>query len=87
MRIFMPLLVLNSVVAISALARDVEGRPERLILCSQFILRHPDPGTSLNGLHECCGYGDPWIAANHMSNCCLYDGYLPGCNDWNRINR
>jgi hypothetical protein len=28
---------------------------------------------------DCCIYGDPWIAANHMTNCCLDGSYLHNC--------
>jgi hypothetical protein len=87
MRILMPLLMLSSVVAAPALARDVEGRHERLVFCSQLVTRNPDSGTSSSSMRSCCAFGDPWIAANHMSNCCVPDGYLRGCSDWNRINR
>jgi hypothetical protein len=85
MKVLIPLLVLSSVVASSATAHDSEkGVLDRLVFCSQFAMRNPNPGTPFN---DCCVYGDPWIAANHMSNCCFDGGYLRDCYDWNRIAR
>jgi|HubBroStandDraft_6_1064221.scaffolds.fasta_scaffold795336_1 hypothetical protein len=80
MRVLMPLLALFTIVAPSAIARDSqEGIPNHLVPCSQFVIRNPDPGTSFN-MRNCCAFGDPWIAANHMSNCCL-SGSLRDCSD------
>jgi hypothetical protein len=73
MKIFMPLLVLSTIVAPSAIARDSEEGG---------LNHNPDPGTSFN-LRSCCAFGDPWIAANHISNCCL-SGSLRDCSDWIR---
>jgi len=88
MRVLVSLLVLSSVVATSAIARDPEaGVLERMVFCSQFAVRNPDPGTSFNDARSCCALGDPWIAANHMGNCCFDDNYLRDCADRNRINR
>jgi hypothetical protein len=88
MKILIPLLVLSSVVARSAIAHDSEKRVlDHLVFCSQLVMRNPDSGTSFNDMRNCCAYGDPSIAVNHMSNCCLYGDYLRDCYDWNRINR
>jgi hypothetical protein len=88
MKILIPLLVLSSLVARSAIAHDSEkGVLDHLVFCSQLAMRNPDPGTSFNPMRNCCAYGDPWIAANHMYNCCFYGGYLRNCYDWNRIAR
>jgi hypothetical protein len=88
MKILIPLLVLISVVARSAIAQDSEKRIlDHLGFCGEFVMRNPDPAASFDGMSNCCAYGDPWIAANHMSNCCLYGDYLRDCYDWNRINR
>jgi hypothetical protein len=79
MKILMPLLLLSSVVASSAIARDSDkGVLDYRILCSQFVVQNPDPG-SFNDARNCCVYGDPWIAANNMSNCCLYGDYVRNC--------
>jgi hypothetical protein len=37
-------------------------------------------------MRNCCIYGDPWIAANHMSNCCLDGTYLHDCSDNQRYH-
>ena len=88
MKIFTPLLVLSSVVGSSATAHDSEkGVLDRLVFCSQFAMRNANLGTPFNDMRDCCANGDPWIAANHMSNCCFDSGYLRDCYDWNRIAR
>jgi hypothetical protein len=61
------LLVMMSMTgATCATARDADVKDYRL-RCSQLIIRNPAPFD----MRACCIYGDPWIAANHMSNCCL----------------
>ena len=37
---------------------------------------HHPKRSPIDDMWNCCIYGDPWIAANHMSNCCLEGAYL-----------
>jgi hypothetical protein len=71
------LVVVTMTVATCAMARDADGTDHRL-RCSQRIIRNPAP---FDDMRNCCIYGDPWIAANHMSNCCVDGTYLHDCSD------
>jgi hypothetical protein len=73
-------LVMSMIVATCATARDVDGTDHRL-RCSELIIRNPAP---FDDMWNCCIYGDPWIAANHMSNCCVDGTYLHNCSDYQR---
>jgi hypothetical protein len=77
MKILVILLVLSTTAAPSAIARDSEEGGPRL-RCSQIIILNPAPSDDMG---KCCTFGDPWIAANHMSNCCFGDTYLGDCSD------
>ena len=74
MKILIVLLVMSTA-ATCATARDPDGTDHRL-RCSQLIIRNPAP---FDDMWNCCIYGDPWIAANNMSNCCLDGAYLHNC--------
>jgi hypothetical protein len=75
MRILIVLMVMSVTAATCATARDVDETDQRL-RCSQLIIRNP---AAFDDMWNCCIYGDPWIAANHMSNCCLDGTYLHNC--------
>ena len=76
MKIIIVLLVMSMSAATCANARDADGTDNRL-RCSQLIIRNPAP---FGDVQNCCIYGDPWIAANHMSNCCLDGAYMHDCS-------
>jgi hypothetical protein len=69
------LLLVSMTAATCAIARNTDGTDRRL-RCSQLINQNPAP---FDDMQDCCIYGDPWIAANHMSNCCLDGTYLRNC--------
>jgi hypothetical protein len=69
------LLVMSMTAATCATARDADETDRRLS-CSQLIIQNP---ARFDDMRDCCIFGDPWIAANHMSNCCLYGTYLHDC--------
>jgi hypothetical protein len=71
------LLVMSMIVATCATAGDASVRDNR-VRCSQLIIRNPAP---FEDMRDCCIYGDPWITANHMSNCCFDGTYLHNCSD------
>jgi hypothetical protein len=75
MKSLVSLLVMSMTVATCVSAGDVDGTDRRL-RCSQLIIRHPAP---FDDIWDCCIYGDPWLAANLMSNCCLDGTYLRNC--------
>ena len=77
MKSLIVLLVMSTTAATCATAGDADGTDHRL-RCSQLIIRNRAP---FDGMRNCCIYGDPWIAANHMSNCCLDGAYLHNCSD------
>ena len=77
MKSLIVLLVMSTTAATCATAGDADGTDHRL-RCSQLIIRNPAP---FDDIRSCCIYGDPWIAANHMSNCCLDGAYLHNCSD------
>ena len=77
MKNLIALLVISMTAATCATARDADGSDHRL-RCSLLVIRNPAP---FDDLRDCCIYGDPWIAANHMSNCCLDGIYLRNCLD------
>ena len=72
MKSFIVMLMMSMTAATCATARDPDGTDDRL-RCSQLIIRNP---ARFEDTRNCCIYGDPWIAANHMSNCCLEGTYL-----------
>jgi hypothetical protein len=76
MKILIELMVMSIAAATCATAGDVDGTDRRL-RCSQLIILNPAPFD--DNIWDCCIYGDPWIAANHMSNCCLDGTYLRNC--------
>jgi hypothetical protein len=75
MKSFIVMLVMSMTAATRATAGDPDGTDQRL-RCSQLIIRNPAP---FDDIWDCCIYGDPWIVANHMSNCCLDGTYLRDC--------
>jgi len=75
MKILIVLMVTSIAAATCVTAGDADGTDHRL-RCSQIIIRNPAP---FDDMWDCCIYGDPWISANHMSNCCLDGTYLPNC--------
>jgi hypothetical protein len=75
MKIIIVLLVMSITAATCAAARDADETDHRL-RCSQLIIRNQ---AAFDDMWNCCIYGDPWIAANHMSNCCLDGTYLHNC--------
>lgn len=77
MKSLIVLLLMSMTTATCATARDPDGADHRL-RCSQLIIRNPVP---FDDMPDCCIYGDPWIAANHMSNCCLDGTSLHNCSD------
>ena len=77
MKSLIVLLVMSMTAATCATARDADDADHRL-RCSQIIIRNPAP---FDDTWNCCIYGDPWIAANHLSNCCLDNTYLHDCSD------
>jgi hypothetical protein len=82
MKSLIVLLVMSMTAATCATARDADETEQRL-RCSQVIIRHP---ARIDDMPNCCIYGDPWIAANHMSNCCLDGTYLHDCSDNQRYH-
>ena len=70
------LMVMSMIVATCATAGDASVRDNR-VRCSQLIILNPAPFD--DNIWDCCIYGDPWIAANHMGNCCLDETYLRNC--------
>ena len=77
MKSLIVLLVMSTTATTCATAGDADGTDHRL-RCSQLIIRNPAP---FDDMRNCCIYGDPWIAANYMSNCCLDGAYLHNCSD------
>jgi hypothetical protein len=75
MKILIVLMVMSVAAATCATGGDVDGTDHRL-RCSQLIVRPPP---AFDDMWDCCIYGDPWIAANHMSNCCVDGTYLRNC--------
>ena len=75
MKILIVLMVTSIAAATCVTAGDADGTDHRL-RCSQIIIRNPAP---FDDMWDCCIYGDPWIAANHMTNCCLDGSYLHNC--------
>ena len=75
MKILIVLMVTSIAAATCVTAGDADGTDHRL-RCSQIIVRNP---AAFDDMWDCCIYGDPWIAANHMNNCCLDGTYLPNC--------
>jgi hypothetical protein len=71
------LLVMSMTAATCATARDADETDHRL-RCSQHIIQNP---AAFDDMQDCCIYGDPWIAANRMSNCCFDGTYLHHCSD------
>ena len=82
MKSLIVLLVMSMTAATCATARDADETEQRL-RCSQVIIRHP---ARIDDMPNCCIYGDPWIAANHLSNCCLDNTYLHDCSDNQRYH-
>jgi hypothetical protein len=76
MRILIALLVPSIMIASSAIACD-SYQGGRSLQCQQLIIRN----APFADIDSCCAYGDPWIAANHMRNCCLEGTDLRDCSD------
>ena len=76
MKILIVSMVMSVAEATCATAGDVDGT-DRQLRCSQLIILNPAPFD--DNIWDCCIYGDPWIAANHMSNCCVDGTYLRNC--------
>jgi hypothetical protein len=87
MKSLIPLLVL-SLIAPSALAGGFEDkRLDSASFCSDAVIRHLDRGILVNGSHDCCVFGDPWIATNNLAGCCICRsgwGESPGSKRRNR---
>ena len=77
MKSFIVMLMMSMTAATCATARDADEADHRL-RCSQLIIQNPAP---FDDMRNCCIYGDPWIAANYMSNCCLDGTYLHDCSE------